>query len=257
MKQVIDTTLYASPDALAELIVGKRTHLFDADDTTWLSERFAFQGCCTVVNRYLSSFGKPDVQFTAHELMTAYRGRNAKGIFQQVAKDYQLAINDDKLKSLVAEELDAAIEELRLHCVAAPGIVPVLQGLHNAHRQVAMVSSSALRRLGVCLDKTELRGYFPHVFSGADHVENSKPFPDIYLHSLRELRAEAGTSVSWEDGSSGVKSSVAAGIDCVGIVGLIPAEEQDAHARMLLETGAKLVVRDWAAEVLPVIQRLH
>jgi HAD superfamily hydrolase (TIGR01509 family) len=259
MKQVIETTLYASPEALLKLLLRKRAWLFDADDTTWISERFAFQGCTMVANRYLSSFGRPDVQFTATELMNAYRGRNARAIFQQLAVDYRLPITDEKLASLVAEELDAAIAELSEHCVAAPGVVPVLQGLHRAEKVVAMVSSSALKRLHACLDKTKLWEFFPFIYSAVDSlpVPTSKPKPDIYIHSLRELGMDADVSVAFEDGKSGVESSVNAGIDVVGYVGLVPVEEQDAHARVLLDAGAKLVFRDWAADIQPVVDYLN
>jgi len=237
-------TPYASSNELAALLKVKQTWLFDADDTTWKSEVAAFAGCCKCVNRYLSSSGS-EIRFTPAALMEAYRGLNAKAIFSQVAADYNLPINDEKLISLVAEELDTAINELRLHCEAAPGIAPVLNGLHDAKKTVAMVSSSALARLEICLDKTELRRFFPRVYSAADHVKNSKPEPDIYLHALHELGVEAPMSVAWEDGKSGVLASCRAGIDVVGYVGLVPAEKQDEHALMLIRHGASLVVRHW------------
>ena len=259
MNLINTTALYAPTQALFELLVGKRAWLLDADDTTWDSERFAFQGCCDVVNRYLdtASIEPPDFFFTARELRERYRGRNAEAIFQQVAQDFGLPIDDEKLAALVAEELDAAIEELWEHCVAAPGVVPALQDLHSANRIVAMVSSSARERLDVCLRKTMVSGYFPYVFSAVDSlpVPRSKPAPDIYLYALHKVGVGAEEAVAFEDGESGAEAAVNAGIDTVGYVGLLPQEEQDEQASTLLNAGAKLVIKDWS-DVLPVIRHL-
>jgi beta-phosphoglucomutase-like phosphatase (HAD superfamily) len=257
MKELNQTELYASTEMLRQLLAKKRAWLYDGDNTAWLSEPFAFEALCAVVNDYLSEFGLPP-QFGPSELMEHYRGLNARAIFTKVAEDFRVPLSNEKLEALVAEELAAAIDVLSQKCEVAPGLTEVLVGLEMTQHLLVLVSSSAMERLKVCLDRTELNRFILHVYSAVDSLPlpKSKPAPDIYRFALAELGLKAHDCVAFEDSVSGVESAVEAGLDVVGYVGLAPQEEQDGLALALLDAGAKMVLKNWH-ELLPVIDTFY
>jgi len=257
MKELNQTELYASTEMLVKLLAKKRAWLYDGDNTAWLSEPFAFEAVCAVVNDFLAEFGLPP-QFDPLELMEHYRGMNARAIFTKVAEDFQVPLTNEKLEALVAEELAAAIAVLSQKCEVAPGLTEVLVGLEMTQHLLVLVSSSAMERLNVCLDRTQLNRLFQRVYSAVDSLPlpKSKPAPDIYRFALAELELKAHDCVAFEDSVSGVESAVKAGIDVLGYVGLAPQEEQDGLAIALLDAGAKTVLKEWR-ELLPLIETFY
>ncbi len=136
----------------------------------------------------------------------------------------------------------------------------VLEELTRIGRSLdlALVSSSALPRLAVCLEVTGLAELLPpqRRFSAQDSLPTptSKPDPAVYLHALDDLGVRAEQSVAVEDAVSGVRSAVAAGIAVVGITTFVPDAERVARSADLRDAGASVVVTGWEelAELLVV-----
>ena len=82
----------------------------------------------------------------------------------------------------------------------------------------AVASSSSTRWLSGHLAHLGLTEAFgPHVYSGREHVERSKPAPDLYLHAARALGAEIRRTVILEDSEIGVIGALASGARVIGL----------------------------------------
>lgn len=234
------------------------TFLIDCDGTLVQSEELAFAGCCAVVNETLAGKGVSK-QFTPAELMSRFVGRSFRGMITELASEHAFLLEDDELNALVLEEENRVIQILTAQVEPTRGVNEVLTALTGKY-VLAVVSSSALRRVRACLVKAGQDGFFPadQVYSAATSLSppSSKPDPAIYLHALQCLRVTAAECIAVEDSRSGVLAAVRAGIPVVGYVGSFPEHEQDERARTLAESGAALVVRSWD-QFIPALSRLE
>ena len=114
---------------------------------------------------------------------------------------------------------------------------------------MAVVSSSALRRVRASVEKVGQEGYFgDDIFSAASSLPTptSKPDPAIYLFAMERLGVLPGECVAVEDSRSGATAAVRAGIKTVGYVGSYEEEEQERMVGVLEGCGCVVVMRDWA-----------
>lgn len=81
----------------------------------------------------------------------------------------------------------------------------------------AVVSSSSTAWIATHLDHLGLRGAFPHVFSGKEHVARGKPAPDLYLHAADRLGVAIGDCAIIEDSPVGATGAVASGGYVIGL----------------------------------------
>jgi HAD superfamily hydrolase (TIGR01509 family) len=233
--------------------------LFDCDGTLVLSEHKAFAACCAVVNETLARKGVQK-QFTPEELMQRFVGKSFWGMITELSKEHGFVIEEEELKTLVLEEENRVIAILSAEVEPTPGVNAVLEKLStmNCVDAMAVVTSSALRRVVACLKKVDQERYFgTRVYSAATSlaVPTTKPDPAIYLHALQEIGAQASECVAIEDSRSGVTAAKRAGIPVVGYVGSFPEHEQAQQARILSEAGAFVVIKHWD-EFLPVLEKL-
>ncbi len=108
----------------------------------------------------------------------------------------------------------------------------------------AVASSSSTRWLKRHLELLGLTDAFgSHVYSGREHVERTKPEPDLYLHAARELGVDIADCVIVEDSEIGVKGAVTSGARVIGLAA--GAHCLDGHADMLRRVGVKEVAHSF------------
>ena len=84
----------------------------------------------------------------------------------------------------------------------------------------AVASSSSTRWLSGHLGHLGLTDAFGrHVYSGREHVERTKPEPDLYLHAAQELGVAIERTVILEDSEIGVAGALASGATVIGFAG--------------------------------------
>jgi HAD superfamily hydrolase (TIGR01509 family) len=108
------------------------------------------------------------------------------------------------------------LAEYRLHAVAAPGAVDLLDWLTDCGLPLAVASSSRSRWVKTCLHAIGLLRYFDRVVAG-DMVARAKPDPEIYLLAARQLRAQPGRCVVFEDSPAGVTAASRAGMYTIAV----------------------------------------
>jgi len=224
----------------------KTTGLYDCDNTLVESERLAFCACCQLVNEILASKGVA-VSFTPAALEHRFVGKTFRHMILELAEEHGFTVETDELSMLVTEEENRVIDILLNEVETTAGVNAHLESIQD-RRLLAVVSSSALRRVNACIKKADqVRFFGERVYSATTSLPEpkSKPAPDVYLHALKVLGVTANECYAVEDSRSGVLSGVAAGILVIGYVGALPVEEQEARTQQLLAAGAAVVISDW------------
>lgn len=224
------------------------TLLFDCDNTLVLSESLAFEACADLANEILESKGFEE-RYTGPQLLDEFVGQNFRGMMTSLQKKYGYSMSDEELNKYVTSEEDAVIAKLKAALVPCEGIDKELADLAASGKyHMAVVSSSALRRVQASIDKVGQAHYFgKDVFSAATSLEKptSKPDPAIYLHAMKVLGKKADECVAIEDSKSGATSANRAGIPTVGYVGSYPEHEHEKMMKVLKEAGCGVIMTEW------------
>ncbi|PFH56298.1 hypothetical protein XA68_16769 [Ophiocordyceps unilateralis] len=228
------------------------TLLFDCDNTLVLSEELAFEACADLINKICAERGI-DKRFTGASLITEFVGQNFRGMLTTLQRENGIDIAPDDMERYVRMEEDAVIAKLKASLRPCVGVDDQLAALADSKKYLlAVVSSSALRRVRASIEKVGQDKYFPSdkelVFSAATSLDTptSKPDPAVYLHALKKLGRTADESVAIEDSKSGTLSGTRAGIKVVGYVGPYPDDKKAEMEKVLRDAGAVIIMRDWA-----------
>jgi len=152
-------------------------------------------------------------------------------------KKYEFEIPEDEMERYVSMEEDKVISKLEQDARPCVGCSEELDKLYEAKKYgMAVVSSSALKRVKASIEKVDQAKYFPqdHIFSAATSlpVPTTKPDPAIYLHACRFIGKEPGECVAVED--------------TIGYVGSYAgSEKQKEMTETLEELGVKVVMQNW------------
>ncbi|PHH83296.1 hypothetical protein CDD82_2266 [Ophiocordyceps australis] len=226
------------------------TLLFDCDNTLVLSEELAFEACAGLINEICAE-RKLEKRFTGESLIQEFVGQNFRGMLTSLQKEYGIEIAPDDLERYVRMEEDAVIAKLKASLRPCVGADEQLEKLAASKKYLmAVVSSSALRRVRASVEKVGQDKYFPGnvIFSAATSLEKptSKPDPAIYLYALEKLGRTARESVAIEDSKSGTLSGTRAGIKVVGYVGPYADNKKAEMEKVLKDAGAVVIMRDWS-----------
>lgn len=108
---------------------------------------------------------------------------------------------------------DALYRELLLtRPIEIPGVVETLERLHGRVR-MAVVTTATRADVEVIHEHRDLLSFMELVLVREDY-DRAKPHPEPYLTALDRLGVEPGDALVVEDSARGLRSAVAAGIDC-------------------------------------------
>lgn len=105
-------------------------------------------------------------------------------------------------------------QHIDYHALMNPGVAETLPELRRRGLRLALASSSRMENILEVLDACEIRQEFEVVVSGEEFRE-SKPNPEIYLHTLDRLGLTAGECCCVEDSVVGIAAGKAAGLTVV------------------------------------------
>jgi beta-phosphoglucomutase-like phosphatase (HAD superfamily) len=225
------------------------TLLFDCDNTLVLSEELAFEACAELINEICEKQGV-DKRFTGPSLIGEFVGQNFRGMLTSLQSRYGIVLTPEELEKYVTAEEDAVIAKLVASAQPCAGVDDQLAALAAEGKyKLAVVSSSAKRRVLASIKKVDQDKYFPEdlVFSAATSLPKptSKPDPAIYLHAMKVIGVSAEECVAIEDSKSGTLSGTRAGIKVVGYVGPYPDDKKDEMRKVLTDAGAVVMMTEW------------
>jgi len=224
--------------------------LFDCDNTLVLSEELAFEACAALANEILASQNVSD-RYTGPGLMVDFVGQNFRGVVHGMESKYNFTLSDEQREKYVSMEEDRVIASLEKNAQPCVGANEELDKIFKSKKYgMAVVSSSALRRVVASVKKVDQAKYFPdgHIFSAATSLPKptTKPDPAIYLFACEKIGVKPGECVAVEDSKSGTLSAVRAGIPTIAYTGSYhdPAKAAEV-GQMLMDNGAKLIMSHW------------
>lgn len=216
-----------------------------------MSEELAFEACADIANEILEKQGIPD-RYTGSQLIGDFVGQNFRGMMVSLQAKYNFLLEDDELEAYVKEEENRVIAKLQEKAQPCVGVNDELEKISQSQKyDLAVVSSSALRRVRASIAKVGQDKYFPyeHVFSAATSLPEptTKPDPAIYLHAMKVIGKEPTECIAVEDSKSGAMSAIRAGIPTIAYVGSYNGQQKQAEmANTLIDLGAKVVMKDWS-----------
>ena len=109
-----------------------------------------------------------------------------------------------------------------------PLMKTTLQLLHDHQIPRCIGSNSELDMIYHKLRFTDQKQFFhdDHIFS-ADHVENLKPAPDLFLFAAQQMGYAPENCIVIEDSTTGIDAALAAGIPVIGFLGGSHTQNQD------------------------------
>ena len=153
-----------------------------------------------------------------------------------------------RAEALLSEWTGAAIDDLKaeyqtrrmaviLRQPVLPGVVDRLDEAASMNLRVAVVSSSKREWVEGHLQRLNLWDRFERSFC-SDDVEQTKPFPDLYLLALSALGIAANEAIVFEDSPNGVAAAKAAGIKVIAVPNRLTAQLDLSAADEVVESLA-------------------
>ena len=193
---------------------------------------------------YLTRIGHPT---TPEQSMANFMGLSGAAFRSAIERWIGRPIPEDFAAERAAEDARCMAEGI----AEVAGAVAFVRAL-PASLPRAVVSSSSTRWIRRHLQHLGLEDAFgEHVYSGAEHVANGKPAPDLYLHAAAALDVDIGACAIIEDSPVGATGAVASGGFVIGLVAGTHCAPD--HADRLRAIGVQAIARDFG-EVAAVLR---
>ena len=155
------------------------------------------------------------ITLTKEDYYERYLGYDDEGVFTRIAAAHDLALDDQRLRTLIAEKalvFDSAIGQEE---ILYPGAAACVTRM--AARYPLGIASGALRHeIEAILRCAGLLQHFRFIVGSGDTIQ-SKPAPDPYLRAAELHDLKPGECVAIEDSQWGIVSAKSAGLACVGL----------------------------------------
>ncbi len=203
------------------------------------------------LNAFQQALAEDGIELTAADYYSRYLGYDDVGMFEALAKDRGLSLNERQATALVVRKGAKLDAMLHSGAVLFPGAAEFIR---EAASQVPIaIASGALRHeIDRIVDAAGIADLFVTIVASGDTPE-SKPSPAPYRLAFERLRDTSGGAldprrcVAIEDSRWGLESAQRAGLRCVGVTNSYPAHEL---------TGAELVVEGLNTLTLPMLEQL-
>jgi HAD superfamily hydrolase (TIGR01509 family) len=151
-------------------------------------------------------------------------------------------------REALTERASKREEELILLESALPGVEEYIAGAKQMGLQLGVASSSDCPWVYRHLERLGLQDQFDSI-KCADHVQNVKPSPDLFLAVLDELGVGADEAIALEDSPHGITSAQAAGLFCVVVPNPLTSQMPTDHADLKLGSLADLPLDELLSRV--------
>ena len=159
-------------------------------------------------------------------------GRGNSTIFEELLPD----LSAEEVREL-AEAKEASFRERAHELEPLPGLLDFMEEARDRGLSLGLVTNAPEENVAAILPALALGEFFDEVVL-SDEVGPAKPDPAPYRAALEKLGVAPEEALAFEDSTSGIASSVAAGIPTVGIASTQQPET-------LEEAGAFMVAKDF------------
>lgn len=208
--------------------------IFDCDGVLVDSEIIAHEVELTV----LAELGLP---YDPHEFKARFMGMSDRAFHAALEEEGKARLGRSVIDELAPRLAAGYAAGMNTRLAAVPGVHQAIRAVRCA-KAVASSSTTAglerkLRKVGLWDD------FAPHIYS-AEHVEHSKPAPDLFLYAAVNLDVSPQDCLVIEDSVNGVRAARAAGMR---VWGLMAGAHMDQPSReRLIAAEAERIVENWA-----------
>lgn len=142
--------------------------------------------------------------------------------------------------------VDSVARAISRDGVLRDGAISAVDYVRGLGLRLAVASSSPMSLIQAVLSLGLPAEWFDVILS-AEAEERGKPDPAAYLSAARELGVAAERCLAVEDSFNGVRSAKAAGMVCVAIPEVCPADGTFDQADLVLRSPSEVDERIWAA----------
>lgn len=194
------------------------TVIFDMDGVIFDSERAILECWLVLADKYglkdleevfKKCIGTNDAQ-TAEIVESAYAPEFGEGIYDKFRKESS---------EIFHKKYDGVGLPIK------PGVKELLDYLKDNNVPIGLASSTKKATVERELTEAGLIDYFDKIIGG-DAVKISKPNPEIYLLACEAMGTEPEKAIAIEDSYNGVRAAKAAGMQCIMVPDIIPADEE-------------------------------
>ena len=126
---------------------------------------------------------------------------------------------------------------------AIDGIKDLISDLINNNIAIALASSSPMKFIQLAIEKVGISEYFDIIVSG-EHVDKSKPEPDIFLRAASLLKVKPSDCLVLEDSVNGVIAAKKAGMKCIAFLNPNSGNQDLSKADKVVTTLKRLEYKD-------------
>lgn len=179
--------------------------IFDMDGVIFDSESMN-------INDLIGFFKQHDIEIQVIDCIPLI-GIDSKLYYEQAYRMWNEKTDFMTFKNMLQEYFRSLDHDYK--AVVRPQIHSVLEHL-SKHYKIALASSSRLYTINNALDQAGLRKYFSLIVSG-EQFKESKPNPEIYLYTIKELNVNKDEAIIIEDSSKGILAANRAGIKVLAL----------------------------------------
>ncbi len=144
------------------------------------------------------------------------RGVSRRRSLELLLKDKISAYTEEEIQEMMDRKNNYYQEYIKT--VTADDLLPGIKGILTQLRQkdYKLAIASASKNAKPVVQNLGIEEFFNTISDGYS-VEKTKPAPDLFLHTARNLGVEPGDCVVIEDAESGIEAALAAGMLAIGI----------------------------------------
>ncbi len=181
--------------------------IFDMDGVISDTQKLHSQ----VESELLASYG---IKLSPAEITAKYSGVRTRDFFADLLARQEQKYDLDKLMLEKWKRMASLANE---NITAVAGSVDLIKRLFEEGFYLAVASASDLDYINKVLQRLFIASYFTSVVS-SEMVKKGKPAPDIFLLAAEQIKIPPAQCLVIEDGFSGMRAAVAAGMKCIGLV---------------------------------------
>ncbi|HHZ12473.1 MAG: HAD family hydrolase [Caldicoprobacterales bacterium] len=173
--------------------------------------------------------------------LDGYVGIDTRQMVTELRDKYNIETSvDDLLEKLQCVKLDL-LKTWKFEAI--DGIRDLISDLKNNNIAIALASSSPMRFIRLAIEKIGISKHFDLIVSG-EHVDKSKPEPDIFLRAAHLLEVKPSECLVLEDSVNGVTAAKRAGMKCIGFLNPNSGNQDLSKADKIVTTLERLEYKD-------------
>ena len=182
---------------------------------------------------------KYGIRVSSEELQRFTR-TTAQAMFRELIKRYKLDTTFEKMSNEREEKLLTLLKE---GTRPTRGVMELLKKLKQENIKLAIASSSHRRLIEYVLERLNITHIFDLIVSSED-IKHSKPNPEIFLKSAKELDVNPIECLVFEDSKLGVEAAKNAGMRCVGYRNPNSGNQDLSKADIVVDDFSKLDIQE-------------